>query len=544
MSYWKAERRKGDMTFSNWKEVKSMKLLPAAIAFFVYFAFVMLVPHKNPMLQGVESDFACTYVLQAQELFSEHKTHAWSYHGTGYPLLLNLFALGDGKGKDKPEPGYHYFRAAKLLSAMSGAFLVALPFLFWGWAGLFAVIALAVNPWMFQHSYTVGTDMVALALVAGALYLLLKHGWWKILLAGCLFALGVSCRHEFIVLLPIYGWLVFQQRSMVGQILTGRKHQRYKLEPLSHVITWYDWRYLVLFLVPIVLYIAPDSRSWTSHCIMPFKYLSEGLTQDQFPPQMFDDLDMDYVENYYTARDSIAGVYYPTVCSTISADPGAFVRIFLGDNYKGLLFLLGETAILLIAWMLGGFWRGYEWQIVAALALHFIFINFAGIYNGRLFLLEIFTISAIGGYTLWRLRPGKWAVMALVVWIGLLNINTAISKVLDFSGDRFRHTGTQNGEILFRSYVDINEIENPTLLSVRAQPAFIAGWNWHPFPPGLDDLYGYCQRFEIDYVLWSGFEQRARLECAESLLGEQFEPIDYADMRGTLFMVVDESTPD
>lgn len=483
-----------------------------------YIGFILVVPHRTPSTQGIESDFVCTYIPQSQELhdaitgverdkpfYDYFESQSWLYHGIPYPLMLN--ALAPLFKKDTPVRGWHYFKANKMLSAVMGASVLLLVIIVFGIKfGWIIAAILALHPMLFSFSYACSSDIIAVVLALWAMYFIRSGKWWVVAIAGLFYAASVGVRHEYIALLPVGIYYVCVSKD------------KWKIYPAA-------------FLVPVVLIILPDSRSWVTSSTVPYKYIEHAGREDEFPPQMFE-VDMDTIENYYVHQVNTARKYYPGLLGVIKIAKFNFVKVLTRDIFRTIKYVFGQIWFALVPIFLFARWNQVKW-IVIALAVHVFVTNVFGVWAERYFLLEIIVLLVMGiYYIIWYLDPLKsfgktyggrkyiWVVdIVLFLVIAVAQVGEtkdAVGYRTTISGERYEHF---RGNLT--QYILLKNERMPRVLARRGQAAFIAGWNWHPWPPKVRNLYEYCIRYDIDYVLWSGFERVHRSEWENKLRFQQ-----------------------
>jgi len=471
----------------------SDRLAVGIVLALAYLGLVLLLPHDIPLSQGVESDFFVTYAAQAQQVgdyvakrnpdphYNYFDHSSWRYHGLPYPIII--WTVSQLFKADEPVKGWQYFRAGKVISAVAGASLLGLAVLAFGGAGVLVALVLGCLPMFLNYSFYVGSDMIACALSLWAIFFFVKVGWRWPLLAGVLFSLSVGVRHEYLALLP------------VGII--------YALRDLG-------WKPLLPFLAPVLLLLVVSSGGWSGHCTMPDKYLGT-LHFDEFPPQAFAQSDMDTVENFYSWRERALKASYPGLLS-IWREAGLWMPlIFFRDLGRTVYLVISCVLFPLVFFVLG--FRKWFWYVVGLMAAHVLLTNFAGVWTDRYFLFELILIVGLGIWALSQL-PSRWVKYGLLLVCLIAFLPACWQQV------------AQNKRLLQHEFVMFRREptwfvqqqrgadHRPKLLSTRGQAAFIAGWDWQCLPKNVHNLHEYCLRFGIDYVLWTGFEQRLRPEWA------------------------------
>jgi fumarate reductase subunit D len=528
----------------------------------VYFGFIMLIPHLYPMTQEIETDFINTFIVQAQELhtwitgekhgdmYDYFETQSWKYHGLPYPLILNAAAYFFEK--DKPVKGWQFFKAGKVVSAIAGGLLIMLIVVLlpinMGWV---VAVVIGTHASLFNYSYSCSSDIVALSLVAWGSYFTvqgvrfqIKRKWYWMVLGSVIYSAGVGVRHEYIAFLPVLLLLLFPPFAMYKAFLKPAfilKNQ-YLREFTKRII---------LFLIPFLLIVGLDSRSWTTHCLVPFKYLNDGEAFDRFPPQMFEEAKMDTIDNYYIYQNEVAEKYYPTYFSVIKADPSKFFKVLTRDIFRGIEHII-TTSFLCFAFILiflrVEFGKNvYLKSFLAAMILHFgVTISF-GLFEPRYFLLEMFAIIALGVWGFLKFLKGLWADGRRPIVIGIAVLLPVLYGNVKGLNDQIDHNQFISGEKFapYKEYTTAFRMlrgETPTIMTTKAQCSFITGSKWQPFPPQLRDVYSYCMRYDVDFVLWTGFEQHHRPEWRDKFDDPrnaipEFVILDHEPVNGLLYLV-------
>lgn len=466
------------------------------------FTLLMFIPHEWLFSQGVESDFYTTYIPQAQEIasrfnpadttrYAHYDYHAWAYHGAAYPTML--FLVGSLFPQNQPVRGYHFFMAARVISAASAVSVLLLIVLVFGVErGIIISLFLAMIFPFVQYGYSVGTDMIAAVLALWAGYFGLKFSfrvsqtprfYWQPyvykLLAGILLALAVGVRHEYLFLLPALIWAawVHNPKTVIG------------------------------LLLPVVLLLAFSAGDWNTYCTLPAKYLMTDGDFDKFPPQMFSEVNLDTVDNYYTVGNQITKKYYPNVFAVAKEAGWNMPVIFLWSLWRSILCLAAELALFLVGILFLP--RKSIWKyVLAAMGLHLLAVNFFGSYSERYLLFDIIVLFVVFVSGLLQIGVSKKLVAIVLILLFAVSVRTCVfrmQKNIEYNSNYFNY---QN----YNGFLMETIGRNPKIMSVRSQVAFVNGWDWHPWPKELHDLNAYCQRYDIDLLLYSGFEKLTRSE--------------------------------
>lgn len=176
-------------------------VLAAALA--VALLAVALGPHRIGDY-STETDFYGAYADGARLIQQGHLIPArYGVVGPGYEVAL---AMVGALSRD-------LFLAAELISILGAAATLLLWFHLLrrranARLALLAALVMAANPHFFRYGYTASTDALALALQAGALWLLLAvPGRRAAVAAGCVAAAAFLTRYTAIVLLPAGVWV-------------------------------------------------------------------------------------------------------------------------------------------------------------------------------------------------------------------------------------------------------------------------------------------------------------------------------------------------
>lgn len=457
------------------------------------FTFIMFVPHEWLFSQGVESDFYTTYIPQAQEIarrfnpsdtthYAHFDDHAWSYHGEAYPTMLYLVGLLFPQ--NQPVRGYHFFHAARIISAVSASSLFLLIVLVFGVEyGLVISVLMAMIFPLAQYSYSVGTDMIAAVLALWAGYFCYKGKWWA-LVVGIVLMLCIGIRHEYLFIAPVLAcWLW----------ITDRK-------------------FLAFFLLPVTLFVLFSYGSWNTYCTVPHKYLMTDGDFDKFPPQMFEQADMDTVENYYTLGNDISAKYYPSIFSVVKAAGWRMPKIFFKDFLWSIFYISSELALLLAGLLFlpkNSIWK----YVLAAVGLHLLAVNLFGVYTERYFIFDIIILGSLLSYGLLQATKSKKLLLVLLIFIIVISGKSFATRF-----DRSLRYDSNN--MNYQEYSGLFETLGkpiPKILSVRSQVAFMNNWDWQMWPKELHDLHAYCMRYGVDLLLYGGFEKMTRSEWTQKL---------------------------
>lgn len=293
--------------------------LALAVTYFVAILFVGLTYHIVGDY-GVETDFYWSYVPQAKHIL-DGAIPIEDFHGPAYPVVLAFIALFT---RD-------LFHAGVILSTLAASTMLFFVFqlfkrLFRSDIALIAVLLVAVNQTFVQYSYTAGTDMVFMALVAGAIFLLLKdeeRHWRNIVVAAVLCGIAYLTRYNGI----------FVVVAAPVALVLANPYQHPMKERL---------RTAGIFLGVFFLAIAP----WGIYCLIEKGSFFYSKNYLNIAYEMFAKGRMGW-DQYW----SVEAKKFSSLSQVVFADPGLFMKTLLRNVYEHAVGDLEQ----LVGWQIGIF---------------------------------------------------------------------------------------------------------------------------------------------------------------------------------------------
>jgi hypothetical protein len=443
-------------------------------------------------MKGLGTDLTGTYIPAAKQI-REGKgisTELTYYHGLVYPALL--VGLGYFFPQDKPVPGWQYFNASKVISAFAAGVVIFLVCHFLGitWGGI-AALLLLVNMHFFEFAFSPGTDMLSVALILATAGLIDRQRLYQFVIAGLLFSLASCMRYEYLIL-----------------------------------------------LLPALLYIKNPRRilvfAGSALLVMTFNFIISGF------PDNTGNMAYKYYRSTTFAIDYFEWDNFPDLSAVITHAPIIMVKAYWQDVFR-LIRDLGSGAICapcLIALALVP-WRERVFKFIGlAIVLHVLVVSLMIHYAPRFYLAEIVVCTILG---IWAAKEkakmafkSRYAILMLLLFI-------------PFTFSHLAKTENKAQELINSDGVDYvrwRELVLPgvKVLARRPQAAFIAGGQWHYWPPDVSDLYSYCLEAEVDFIIWGIQEAKLRTEWKSKLHNPrealpEFIGLDYTPETGGLYYV-------
>jgi hypothetical protein len=474
---------------------------PALMIATAYVVLMAVISFKYHIIggYGVETDFY-TFVSQAKHIFEG----GFPIDGARGPVYFIALAVVERVLHD-------FFRSGMVIGIASAGFTLYLTYrliahLFRRDFALIVTLLTALNPTFVQHTYSSGTDMLFVAIAAGAVYYSLRHwpmGYGQTAVSGLLSGVAYLTRFSgiFILVGLFLGLIVFGARCRNGM--------RRLLAP-------------VVLCAAFLAAITP----WGVYCLEKKGDFFYNTNYKNIAYAVHGEGKVGWDEFWTTESGE-----YESFADVVLSSPGAVLKTLTRNVYAHFTKDMGT----LLGWHIGAF---VLLGLVAALfqrpnvpqGIYFLLnalcfaVLLAVFYNPRfsIFLIPAYSLLAtLGVYSLAQIltRSARYAsagaaalVLVLVLWTSVQTYNWNSDVIV-----------RGPGEILsLARWFDANVPESERGRVIVARKPHIAYYlnmefKWLPNADNVDDLVAELRELDADYLYFSYMEASRRPKLASLL---------------------------